>query len=114
MKTTCDYLDAIKEKLGITSDYATAKALDVTRAGVSRWRRGGTPDTLVCARIADILDIEPMEVIAAVEFERTTDDQARTYWQSVWDKSGGAYREGLEAVKGWQVGHPLYQGKGLW
>jgi transcriptional regulator with XRE-family HTH domain len=115
MKTTLEYLDAVREKLNIPSDYATAKALGVTRSGVSRWRTGsGVPDTMVCVRMAEILEIEPLEIIAATEHARANDEPAREFWQSVWEKSGGAYREGLEAVKGWQVGHPLYQGNGIW
>jgi transcriptional regulator with XRE-family HTH domain len=91
MKTTRDYLDAIKVKLDIPSDYATAKALGVTRAAVSRWRLcKATPDDLTCAKIAEILGIEPIEVIAAINFERSTDEHARAVWESIWGKAAAA------------------------
>jgi predicted transcriptional regulator len=91
MKTTGDYLDAVKAKLDLPSDYATAKALGVTRAAVSRYRLGqSAPDDLVCARIAEILELEPMEVIAAIHFERATEPKARALWESIWGKAVGA------------------------
>lgn len=91
MKTTGDYLDAVKAKLDLPSDYATAKALGVTRAAVSRYRLlQSFPDELVCAKIADILGIEPIEVIAAAQFERSKDEHARALWESIWGKVAGA------------------------
>lgn len=90
MKTTGEYLDAVKAKLDLPSDYATAKALGVTRATMSRYRvAGACPDELVCARIADILGVEPIEVIAAAQFERSKDEQARALWESIWGKAVG-------------------------
>ena len=51
-------LDAAKEKSG--SDYATAKALDVSRAHVSQWRSGKhacTPEDV--AQLAALAGLEP-------------------------------------------------------
>jgi hypothetical protein len=91
MKTTGEYLDAVKAKLDLPSDYATAKALSVTPSTVSRYRLlKAAPDDLVCARIAEILGVEPMEVIAAVHFERSTEPKARALWESIWGKAVGA------------------------
>ena len=98
MKTTGEYLDAVKEKLDLPSDYATAKALGVTPSAVSKYRLGRSqPDDLVCARIADILGIEPMEVIAAMHFERSTDDRAKALWEGIWGKAAGAIALSLTA-----------------
>ncbi|MBB5543541.1 DUF3693 domain-containing protein [Paraburkholderia fungorum] len=91
MKTTGEYLDAVKAKLDLPSDYATAKALGVTRASVSKWRLGhSVPDELACAKIADIIGVEPIEVIAASQFERSKDENARKLWESIWGKAAGA------------------------
>ncbi|CAG4928359.1 helix-turn-helix domain-containing protein [Paraburkholderia saeva] len=91
MKTTGEYLDAVKAKLDLPSDYATAKALGVTRASVSKWRLGhSVPDELACARIADIIGVEPIEVIAASQYERSKDEHARALWESIWGKAAGA------------------------
>jgi predicted transcriptional regulator len=91
MKTTVEYLDATKARLGLESDYAAAKALGVTRAAVSRYRTGtGTFDDLTAARVAEILGVEPIEVIAAVNYERTKDVRGRAVWESIWGKAAGA------------------------
>jgi predicted transcriptional regulator len=91
MKSTEQYLGEVKDRLELPSDYAIAKALGVTRAAVSRYRMGHSmPDDLVCARIAEILGIEPMEVIAATNYQRSKTDEARRLWESIWGKVVGA------------------------
>lgn len=91
MKSTVQYLDAVKERLDLPSDYATAKALGVTRAAISKYRLGTSiPDDLVCARIAEILDVEPMEVIAATNYQRAKTEDARVLWEGIWGKAAGA------------------------
>ncbi|WP_250479029.1 MULTISPECIES: DUF3693 domain-containing protein [unclassified Caballeronia] len=91
MKTSSQYLDAAKTELDLPSDYALAKALGVTPSTISKYRLGrSAPDDLVCARIAEILSLEPMEVIAAVHYERSTDERARELWSSIWGKAAGA------------------------
>ncbi|ONN91534.1 hypothetical protein A8D62_10110 [Burkholderia cenocepacia] len=91
MKTTVEYLDAVKQKLGIESDYAAAKALSMTRAGISKYRLGRTYfDDMTAVRVATILDLDPMEVISAANAERARDDSAREFWENVWGKVTGA------------------------
>jgi predicted transcriptional regulator len=91
MKSTEQYLDAVKDRLDLPSDYALAKALGVTRAAVSSYRVGRSmPDDLVCARIAAVIGVEPMEVIAAINYQRAKSDDARSLWESIWGKAAGA------------------------
>jgi transcriptional regulator with XRE-family HTH domain len=91
MKSTVQYLDAVKDRLDLPSDYAIAKALNVTRAAVSSYRTGRSmPDDLVCARIAAVIGVEPMEVIAAINYQRAKNDDARSLWESIWGKAAGA------------------------
>jgi len=91
MKSTVQYLDAVRERLDLPSDYATAKALGVTRAAVSKYRLGHSlPDDLVCAKIAEILGVETLEVIAAINYQRSKSDDARALWESIWGKAAGA------------------------
>lgn len=91
MKSTEQYLDEVKTRLELPSDYAIAKALGVTRAAVSSYRTGRSmPDDLVCARIADVLGVEPMEVIAAINYQRSKSDDARHLWEGIWGKAAGA------------------------
>lgn len=91
MKSTEQYLDEVKERLNLPSDYALAKALGFTRASVSSYRCGRTyPDDLACARIADALGVEVMEVIAATNYQRSKTDEARKLWDGIWGKAVGA------------------------
>ena len=40
------------------------------------------PDAYDCARIAEILDLDPLEVIAQVEAEAARTEKKRQYWRS--------------------------------
>jgi transcriptional regulator with XRE-family HTH domain len=91
MKSTDQYLNEVRDKLDLASDYALAKALGVTRSGISSYRTGRTvPDDLVCARIAQALGVEPMEVIAATNYQRAKNDESRNLWEGIWGKAVGA------------------------
>jgi predicted transcriptional regulator len=115
MKTTIDYLDEMKAKHGMPSDYAAAKALGVSRASISLYRTGKNQfDNFTAAKVADLLGVDVLEIIAAVNHERSKDDERRAFWLSLWEKSGGKYREELEEVRGWRIGCPIFQGQGLW
>ncbi|NUO87677.1 MAG: hypothetical protein HOQ37_16410 [Cupriavidus sp.] len=87
MKTTLEYLDAVKVKLDLPSDYALAKALCVTRGGVSSYRTGRSYlDDLTAVRVAEILGLNPMEVIAAANLERSKNEDARLVWSGLFDR----------------------------
>jgi transcriptional regulator with XRE-family HTH domain len=91
MKTTVEYLDAVKIRLDLPSDYAAAKALGVTRAAVSKYRLGNAFfDDTTALRVAEILDIQPFEVIAAANAERARDSETRSLWERAWGKAVGA------------------------
>ena len=53
---TLEYLEAFRLAVGIESDYATAKHLEVTRQAVSKWRTGReVPGPMQCFKIAEAL-----------------------------------------------------------
>lgn len=91
MKTTVQYLDAVRKRLNLPSDYAAAKALGVTRAAVSAYRNGNSVfNELVAIRAAEILDIDPLEVISACKAESAPDARVRKVWENAWGKATGA------------------------
>ncbi|CAB3726042.1 helix-turn-helix domain-containing protein [Paraburkholderia rhynchosiae] len=91
MKTTIDYLDELRVKLQLPSDYAVAKALGCTRASVSRYRNGvGSFDDATAIKVAELLGLEPLEIIAAANFERSKDEHSQNVWASIWGKVAGA------------------------
>jgi transcriptional regulator with XRE-family HTH domain len=98
MKSTLQYLDELRAKLDLPSDYAVANLLGVTRAAVSKWRQGRTTfDDLTACRVADALGVDPMEIIAAANFERADNERARAVWQTMWGKAAGTIALSLTA-----------------
>ena len=91
MKTTVQYLDALKKRLDLPSDYAAAKVLGVTRAAVSAYRNGNSVfNETVAIRAAELLGLDPLEVIAACKAESAPDAHVRRVWENAWGKATGA------------------------
>lgn len=78
---TIEYLKAVKAKTGISSDYALAARLGITRSAVSKLQAGGvTLSDDVALSVAQILGIEPIEVIASANAERAKTPEMRARW----------------------------------
>lgn len=81
---TLEYLRAVKAKLGIESDYALAQHLGITRSAVSIFTRGkGIFGDDVALSVAQILDINPLVVIAQANAERANTPEMRDRWMDV-------------------------------
>lgn len=90
MKSTIDYMDEAKRKLGIESDYAAAKWMRVNRATISNYRNGKRIiDDYAAAKIAEVLEIPPMEIIAVANVEREKDEEKKEYWKNFYERLGG-------------------------
>ncbi|CAI8692867.1 MULTISPECIES: helix-turn-helix domain-containing protein [Burkholderia] len=93
MKTTGEWLDALKERLNLPSDYALAKELGVTRQAVSSWRNGHKTFTEeMCLQIAEKLDVSPFEVLATVKIEWIKDADRRAVWTRALEKFSEGFR----------------------
>ena len=81
MKTLENYLDEVKEKLKIESDYQLSKEIKVTRQQISKIRSGNTAiGREKCVRIAAGLKIDPLEIIATVEAGKEKNPELRAIW----------------------------------
>lgn len=81
MKTLGEYLDEAKEKHGIKSDAELARMLGGSRSAVSEWRSTSRkPDNYACIRLAELLSINPLEIIAASNAEREADPERAKWW----------------------------------
>lgn len=90
MRNTIFYIDEAKKKLGIESDYGLAKELGLSRAAVSLWRNGkGSMDDYAATRIAEIIGVNPMIVIAAVNVEKEKTEERKEYWKNFYERLGG-------------------------
>lgn len=77
-------IDEAKTKLGVESDYALAKETGILKQRISAYRNGSqTPDAYACARLAEILRIDPFELLAQVEAATEKNEARRTYWKQV-------------------------------
>jgi hypothetical protein len=91
VKTTVQYLDALKARLDLPSDYAAAHVLGVTRATVSKYRLGKSVfDERIAAHVAELLSLDPLEVISACKAESAQDVHMRRVWENAWGKATGA------------------------
>jgi hypothetical protein len=83
MDTTQTLMERCKVQLGVESDYALAKALETSTAAVSRYRTGERQMDNWCAcKVALILGLDPMEVIAISELEREKNETKRKFWEN--------------------------------
>jgi len=84
---TLEYLAACKTRLGIESDYALAKALGISQQAVSSYRAGNSKiNDDVALTVAEILGINPLQVIAAANAERAKTEEQKARWLGIVDK----------------------------
>lgn len=82
MKTTVQWLDAARKAAGLTSDYQLAKALGVTTTVISHYRAGRRAmEPYIAAKMAELVGVEAIEVIASAEAERARNDEQRAFWR---------------------------------
>lgn len=87
MSLTLQYLDQAKVRLHLPSDYALSKKLGVTTSAISNYRSGRSRiDDDVALKVAQILGLNPLEVIAAANVERAKTDEMRDMWRGLMEK----------------------------
>lgn len=96
---TLEYMAACKARLGIESDYALAKALGLSQTGLSNYRTGRSRmDDDVALKVAEILEVHPLQVIAAANAERAKTPEQKARWTGLMEKfstSFNALRPGI-------------------
>lgn len=81
--TPAQYLDACKEVLSLSSDYALAQRLDFPKQYVSYWRSGQkAPDAFACTKIAITLNLDPATVIADIQAQAEKNPKRAEFWRS--------------------------------
>ena len=84
---TVQYVDAVRSRLPVTSDYAVAKALGVSKQAVSRYMKGVSHfDDYVAIRVAKMLEIDPLQVIADVNHQRAENPEVKAVWAALMEK----------------------------
>lgn len=68
---TADYVQLLKDKYDLKSNYKVAQFLQVSDTAVKNWtKKGGTLDDTTAAIIAQKLEIDPEIIITACHLER--------------------------------------------
>ncbi len=81
---TNEYLDAVRERLNLSSDYKLAKVLKVHQTTISNYRHGRSAIADdVAVRVAELLQLDPARVLADMAAERSSSDQVRAIWSRV-------------------------------
>lgn len=77
-------IEAAKKALDVESDYALAKKLEIPNNYIADYRSGKRrPDAYACARLAEVLEMDPFELLAQVEAETEKNEGRRAYWKRV-------------------------------
>ena len=80
MSEISTYLEAIKERYALTSDYALAKRLGIAQPDANLMRRGlKIPKPEICMKIAKLLDKNPVELLLIAQKDKAP-SSAKEYW----------------------------------
>ena len=91
MNITPQLIDQLKEKHGLRSDYAVAKMLGISTQRLSNYRTGRNRfDDLMAYKVAELLELDPAEVIAQINMERAKRPEERKAWKEILERLGSA------------------------
>lgn len=103
MKTAANYLDAIRTKYQLDSDRKAAALLGIKNASRLRAGEDAFSDS-TAARVAELLDTDPGEVLLSAHAERARDERTRALWVQVMKKAG--YAAGVVMLSAGMAGAP--------
>jgi len=77
-------LDRAKKRLGLTTDLALARRLQVRASRLSEIRNGSLPaDAYEVFRLAEWAEVDPLLAFAAVRKERDRNPVKKAFWENV-------------------------------
>jgi DNA-binding XRE family transcriptional regulator len=106
MKTTY-FLDEVRRKLDLPSDYAIAKVLGVTRESVSQLRNGKTSMGIETSmKVGEILQIDGHAVYAHGQIERAKKPEIVDFWKSISEKFSESFKTLLSGASPIRIRRP--------
>jgi predicted transcriptional regulator len=87
MKTTLDFLNEVvaKHRDKITSDSALARFLGVTRQAINLYKKGQNMSVLVALHVAAILNVDPLETVAATLHAQSATEEEAVFWEKLYE-----------------------------
>jgi transcriptional regulator with XRE-family HTH domain len=96
---TVEFLDALRARHGLPSDYALAALLGVTRQTISKYRNGADFfGDQMAVKVAGLLELDPCYVMACAHAERATDEHIRSLWSRLASSAKKVGRKGGATV----------------
>ncbi|MGH8547486.1 MAG: helix-turn-helix domain-containing protein [Methylococcales bacterium] len=87
MKTSIDYLNEAKTLLKVHSQTALAERLKCKVTAINHYYTGRrTMDDYTAIRLAELLGVPPLEVIAAANADRETEENKKNWWRDFYKK----------------------------
>jgi len=84
MNTTNTVLDRIKSQYRLPSDYAIAKLLGLTKGAIYNYRKNRSNfDDGAAYRAANLVKINPVELVASLHKERASCDDEYQVWSKI-------------------------------
>lgn len=90
MNTSIEFLDAVKARHSVPSDYKLSFLLGITQQEVSKLRNQKSfLGDQTALKVAELLDLSPGIVLSAVHAERAKVPAEKAAWNSIFEKLGG-------------------------
>ncbi|MDH5354836.1 MAG: DUF3693 domain-containing protein [Gammaproteobacteria bacterium] len=90
MTKSAKYLDLVKKKHGLKTDYALAQYLDLSRAKISNFRTGFRAfDDITLYKVADSLGINPALIHSEINLEKANTPEKKQFWKRTYSKIAG-------------------------
>lgn len=89
---TVEYLESVKRKLDLPSDYALAKVLGVTRSNISNLQTGRSAMCDESAvKVAEILGMPSGRVLIDMHLERSKAPEVKAAWAGLMEKISASF-----------------------
>lgn len=99
MKTTVEYLEAVKAKLALPSDYALAKVLGVTHTSIIQYRNGRSALGIETSmKLGEILGLDGHAIYAHGQIERAKKPEISDFWKAVSEKFSESFKSLLSGA----------------
>lgn len=90
---TIDYLDLVRRKLNLPSDYALQKPLSVSKSQLSKYRTGKEEMSDVMAmRVAELCNLPVAKVLLDMHMERSKTPELRAAWADIMEKISESFK----------------------
>ena len=78
------WLDSVKAKAGISSDYGLAKLIEKNQSLITNYRAGRSmPEAEIVMKLCELSGDDPAVILAQIQAARAQDGKARSLWESI-------------------------------